>query len=103
MGNAKHAIREHIAELQYEAGMYKSLYDNAISAPAQPAAMREKIYGILYEQLDLSSEVAIELAECGNLGNVTDAILAALEPAVRALHRRANLGLLQRPSKARER
>jgi len=44
---------------------------------AQPAANREKIYGILYEQLDLSAEVIVELAECGNLGDVTDAILTA--------------------------
>lgn len=30
LGEAKHAIREHIAQLQYEAGIYHSLYDNAV-------------------------------------------------------------------------
>lgn len=53
------------------------LYAN--SRPVVEAARtldREKVYAILYEQLDISTEVIIELAECGNLGAVTDAILA---------------------------
>lgn len=46
------------------------------SSAGSESAKREKVYAILYEQLDLSTEVIIELAECGNLGDVTDAILS---------------------------
>ena len=36
-GRARHAVREHIAQLQYEAGMYRSLYEAAIEKCAKIA------------------------------------------------------------------
>lgn len=62
---------------------------NALAAPDGSVAQspnRDKIYGILYEQLDLSVEVIIELAECGNLGDVTDAVIASMVSSAQENH-----------------
>ncbi len=69
---------ERIAELQYEAGMYKSLYENAIAAQPQEAgsAMREATMLAV-------SAVSKVVSSRDDLGNVhfvllSDAIIAAL-------------------------